>query len=149
SLPYEAMDKRMQQHEAYLALPAKVAQQVLKQVDQAWRSFFAASQAYQDDPKKFRGRPKLPKYLHKTTGRNLLGYTQQALSGGRPLQPPPRKKPVEKPAEPRKAEETATKKPARTSVLTRLAPTNHAPRPSAAKARKKRMPKKQGLLRGE
>src|SRR5246127_5558533 len=29
---YEAMDKRMKQHEAYKALPAKVSQQVLKQL---------------------------------------------------------------------------------------------------------------------
>ena len=30
-LPYEEMDKRMQSHEAYKALPAKVSQQVLRQ----------------------------------------------------------------------------------------------------------------------
>jgi hypothetical protein len=35
-LTYNQMDKLMQQHEAYKALPAKVAQQVLKQLDEAW-----------------------------------------------------------------------------------------------------------------
>ena len=35
-LTYNEMDKRMQQHEAYRALPAKVAQQVLIQLDKAW-----------------------------------------------------------------------------------------------------------------
>ena len=39
-LSYAQMDKRMQSHEAYRALPAKVAQQVLKQLDDAWTSFF-------------------------------------------------------------------------------------------------------------
>jgi putative transposase len=41
-LSYNEMDKRMQQHEAYKALPAKVSQRVLNQLDQNWRSFFAA-----------------------------------------------------------------------------------------------------------
>lgn len=39
-LNYNEMDKRMQSHEAYKALPAKVAQQVLKLLDKNWQSFF-------------------------------------------------------------------------------------------------------------
>ena len=31
------MDKRMQGHEAYRSLPAKVAQQVLEQLDKTWQ----------------------------------------------------------------------------------------------------------------
>jgi len=81
-LNYHEMDRRMQPHEAYKALPAKVAQQVLKQIHEAWISFFEARDAYKADPSKFKGRPKLPKYKHKTEGRNLLVYTLQALSGG-------------------------------------------------------------------
>lgn len=72
----------MQPHEAYKALPAKVSQQVLKQLDEAWESYFEACEAYQEDPSKFTGHPKLPKYRHKTEGRNLLIYTMQAISGG-------------------------------------------------------------------
>lgn len=79
-LSYEEMDKRMKQHEAYKALPAKVSQQVLKQLAQNWKSFFEACQAYEADPAKFLGRPKLPKYKDKTKGRNLLVYTDQAVS---------------------------------------------------------------------
>ena len=60
--------------DAYRALPAKVANQVLLQLDQAWRSFFEANEAYQADPSQFTGRPKLPKYKHKTEGRNLLVF---------------------------------------------------------------------------
>src|SRR2546421_6586253 len=80
SLTYNEMDKRMQPHEAYKALPAKVAQQVLIQLDKAWKSFFAARKAYNQDPSKFLGRPALPKYKDKTQGRNLLIYTEQAIS---------------------------------------------------------------------
>ncbi len=80
SLSYNEMDKRMQQHEAYQALPAKVAQQVLMQLDKAWTSFKEARQAYEQDPSRFTGRPCLPKYKHKVEGRNMLVYTVQALS---------------------------------------------------------------------
>ena len=79
-LSYNQMDKLMQSHETYRSLPAKVAQQVLRQLDQCWQAFFAARKAYQQDPSKFLGRPKLPKYKHKTNGRNLLIYTDQAIS---------------------------------------------------------------------
>jgi putative transposase len=82
-LNYTAMDKRMQASDAYKALPAKVAQKVLDQLDQAWQSFFEARAAYNEDPSKFTGRPKLPKYKHKTEGRNILVYTVQAISRGK------------------------------------------------------------------
>jgi putative transposase len=65
--------------EAYQALPAKVANQVLIQLDQAWKSFFEANQAYRADPAQFTGRPKLPKYKHKTEGRNLLVFERGAI----------------------------------------------------------------------
>jgi putative transposase len=81
-LSYQEMDKRMQPHEAYKALPAKVAQHVLKQVADAWKAFREAKASYEEDPSRFTGRPKLPKYKHKTEGRNILIYTLQALQGG-------------------------------------------------------------------
>jgi putative transposase len=74
------MDKRMQSHEAYKALPAKVSQQVLRLLDKNWIAFFEARKAYEEDPSKFLGRPRLPKYKHKTEGRNILIYTVQAIS---------------------------------------------------------------------
>src|SRR5216683_1251500 len=79
-LNYSEMDKRMQSHEAYKALPAKVSQQILMVLGRNWKSFFEALEAYNEDPSKFLGRPKLPKYKHKTEGRNILVYTIQALS---------------------------------------------------------------------
>src|SRR5260221_7036063 len=79
-LNYSEMDKRMQSHEAYKALPAKVSQQVLVLLDKNWTAFFEARAAYEEDTSKFTGRPRLPKYKHKTEGRNILVYTVQALS---------------------------------------------------------------------
>ncbi len=64
----------------YQALPRKVSQQVLRVLDKNWKSFFEANKAYQETPDKFTGNPKLPKYKHKTKGRNLLIYTIQAIS---------------------------------------------------------------------
>src|SRR6266481_6146348 len=61
-ISYNQLDKLMQSHEAYKALPSKEARE-----------------SYQCDPSKFTGRPQLPKYKHKSDGRNLLVYTIQAL----------------------------------------------------------------------
>ncbi len=79
-LSYNQLDKLMQSQEAYKALPAKVAQWVLKGLVNNWKSFREARESYQCDPSTFTGRPQLPKYKHKTDGRNLLVYTIQALS---------------------------------------------------------------------
>jgi putative transposase len=79
-LDYQAVYHQMKHHEAYKALPAKVAQQVLRLLDKNWQSYFAASEAYQEDPSKFVGRPKMPKYKPKTNGRQVLIYTTQAFA---------------------------------------------------------------------
>ncbi|HZO71429.1 MAG TPA: transposase [Ktedonobacteraceae bacterium] len=81
-LTYNEVQKRMQSHEAYKALPAKVSQQILMVLDRNWKSFREGLAAYKEDPSKFTGRPQLPKYKDKTKGRNLLVYTLQALRGG-------------------------------------------------------------------
>ena len=79
-LTYHEIQRRMQSHEAYKALPAKVSQQILIVLDRNWTSFFEALKTYEQDPSKFLGRPRLPKYKHKTEGRNILVYTIQAIS---------------------------------------------------------------------
>jgi putative transposase len=61
-------------------LPLKVVQQVLKQVDHGWHSYFAAMAEYKKTPGKFLGRPKLPSYKHVADGRNVLVYTRQAVN---------------------------------------------------------------------
>jgi putative transposase len=79
-LNYHEMHRRMKDHEAYQALPAKVAQWVLRILDNNWQSFFAALSAWREDPSQFLGHPKPPGYKDKQHGRNLLVYTVQALS---------------------------------------------------------------------
>jgi putative transposase len=65
--------------DAYRALPRKVSNQVLIQLDTAWNAFFEAAEAYWDHPEQFTGRPKLPRYKHKTSGRNLLVFERGAI----------------------------------------------------------------------
>ncbi len=78
-LTYEEMARDMKASMEFRALPAKVAQWVLRQVALAWKSYFAACAAWEAEPSRFLGHPKLPKYLDKR-GRNLLTYTEQAIS---------------------------------------------------------------------
>ena len=82
-LNYNEIDRRMQPHEAYKALPAKVSQQILMLLDKNWKAFFEARKAYEEDPSTFTGRTHLPKYKHKLEGRNILVYTLQAISRGK------------------------------------------------------------------
>ena len=58
----------------YIALPAKVAQWVVKQVDQNFRSFFASLKS-----KKVNHKVSIPKYLEKNS-RYMLTFTNQAIS---------------------------------------------------------------------
>ena len=58
----------------YIALPAKVAQCVVKQVDQNFRSFFASLKS-----KKVNHKVSIPRYLEKNS-RYMLTFTNQAIS---------------------------------------------------------------------
>jgi len=78
-LGWGEMDKLPQPTDEYRALPSKVAQWVMRQVALAWKTYFAACAAWEAAPSRFFGHPKLPKY-HDKKGRNLLIYTEQAIS---------------------------------------------------------------------
>jgi len=79
-LDYYKIQKLCQGTTDYLGLPAKVSQQVLLRLHESWQSFFAATKEYNLHPDKFKARPKIPRYKHKTLGRNVLTYTAQAIS---------------------------------------------------------------------
>lgn len=66
--------------DAYRGLPRKVSNDVLRQLQRDWKSFREARKEYERNPSKFLGRPKLPKYKDKESGRNLLVYDIQAIS---------------------------------------------------------------------
>ena len=74
-----ALYSQLKATDAYKALPAKVSNQVLMQLDKAWTAFFEAMQAWREHPEKFTGRPNLPKYKPKTEGRNLLVFEMGAI----------------------------------------------------------------------
>jgi putative transposase len=79
-LGYATIYHQVKQTDAYRALPGKVSNDLLRQLDKNWRAFFAACEAYREDPSKFVGRPKLPGYKDKEQGRFLLIYDLQAIS---------------------------------------------------------------------
>jgi putative transposase len=81
-IPYEKLAGLIKDNPDYCALPRKVSQWVLKQLDHDWQAFFTVQAEWQSHPEKFLGKPRLPKYKHKTTGRNLLTYTKQAIRQG-------------------------------------------------------------------
>ena len=61
-------------------MPTKVAQQVLRLLDKNWQSYFAACAGLSGRSLQVPSHPKMPRYKHKTEGRNVLVYTVQALS---------------------------------------------------------------------
>ena len=79
-LNFAAVFHRMKSHAAYCALPRKVSNDVLRQLDRDWRGFFAALEAWKTDPSPFVGRPRLPRYKDQHKGRTLLVYDLQAIS---------------------------------------------------------------------
>jgi len=80
SLNYYEIQRQLQSSVDYKALPPKVSQQILILLDKNWKSFKSALKSWLENPYIFLGSPKLPKYKHKTNGRNILVYTVQALS---------------------------------------------------------------------
>lgn len=78
-ISYSDMDKILKRDypNDYRSLPSQTSQQILKLVEKNWKSFFKANQAYKYNPSKFTGRPKLPKYKHKTKGQNIIIFTNQ------------------------------------------------------------------------
>ncbi|MHA1917953.1 MAG: hypothetical protein ACTSUV_06560 [Candidatus Ranarchaeia archaeon] len=69
-------------HETYKNLKnicdSQTPQQVIKQVDKNFKSFFKAIKEWKKNPEKFHRRPKLPKYKN-TNGKNTLFFTSQQI----------------------------------------------------------------------
>ncbi len=75
---YNELWKLLRTHESYKKLQETCGshppQQVLKQVDRNFKSFFKAIKVWKSERLRFRGRPKFPKYKRKS-GRNLVYFT--------------------------------------------------------------------------
>lgn len=78
-LRYGELFHRIKQMDCYQALPRKVSNSILIQIDQHWRAILAAQEDFKQHPQKYLGRPGLPRYKHKEKGRFLLIYDKQAL----------------------------------------------------------------------
>ncbi len=74
---YNELDRLLKKTDAYNALPAQTAQQTLRLLDKNWKAFFKSIKDWNKHPEKYLGQPKLPKYKHKTKGRNIAAFTNQ------------------------------------------------------------------------
>ena len=75
---YNELWRLLESHEVYKKLQEMCGshppQQVLKQVDRNFKSFFKAIKMWKKEPSKFRGIPRFPRYKRKN-GRNLIYFT--------------------------------------------------------------------------
>lgn len=71
---HKNIDALMKQTTCYHFLPAFLAQQVMKSVNEEWTSFFNAIKQWKLDKSGFTGRPKPPKYKPRNTGRYKVTY---------------------------------------------------------------------------
>ncbi|GGA05736.1 transposase [Okeania sp. KiyG1] len=78
-LSFNQLYHQVSKSEDYQALPTKVSKQIIRRLDSAWSSYFAALREWQKQSNKFLGKPKIPKYKHKTKGRNILPYPDESI----------------------------------------------------------------------
>lgn len=64
-IKYSDMDKMLQSSEPYKQVMSQPAQCVLQVLDRNWRSFFVAIKDWKENPSKYLGMPKLPRYKEK------------------------------------------------------------------------------------
>lgn len=64
-IPYKEMNFNLKTHSQYKDCMSQPANCVLRLLDKNWKSFFCALKEYEKNPKKFLGRPQIPKYLKK------------------------------------------------------------------------------------
>jgi len=75
-LSYYDLDFILKDKEAYKNLPSQTSQQILKLVVRNWKSYFRALREYKRDFKKFKRKPKIPRYKKKN-GESIVIFTNQ------------------------------------------------------------------------
>lgn len=63
----------------YKDLPAQTTQQILQVVSKNMKSFIKSSKDFQNNPSKYKAKPKIPKYKQKQNGRFNLYFTNQQV----------------------------------------------------------------------
>lgn len=81
-LNYYSIYKELKEldHETLKELPAQVAQQTLMMLDRNIKSYIKSIKDWKKNPKKYKGMPKLPKYLDSKTGRFVFINPGQSIS---------------------------------------------------------------------
>ena len=85
NVSYYSLDKllRSEYETAYRAMPtAWSAQQVIMLVAKNFKGFNATKKAYNANPSAFTGKPRLPRYLHKTDGRQVISLDSKTIKDG-------------------------------------------------------------------
>jgi len=75
-LSYYDLDFILKDTSAYRNLPSQSSQQILKYVYRNWKSYFKALKQYRYDVKKFKRKPKIPRYKKKK-GESVIIFTNQ------------------------------------------------------------------------
>ena len=75
-LNYYDLDYILKDEQAYRKLPSQTSQQILKLVNRNWRSYFGALKEYRANPKKFKNKPRIPRYKKKN-GESIVIFTNQ------------------------------------------------------------------------
>ena len=71
------LSKMCQPSDCYKELMGQTAQQTIKLLSKNWKSFLVSIKDWSKNKSKYTGRPKLPKYKHKTNGRYIAVFTNQ------------------------------------------------------------------------
>ena len=79
-LNYYEINKLVKDNIDYCSLPRKVSNQTLMMLDKNWKGFFTSIKSYNKDNSKFKGKPRIPKYLDKEKGRYITTYEKGAIS---------------------------------------------------------------------
>lgn len=64
-IPYKELNYNLKTHQQYKDCMSQPANCTLRLLDKNWKSFFNGLKEYDKNPKKFLGRPQIPKYLKK------------------------------------------------------------------------------------
>jgi len=73
---YYDLDYILKDKQAYRKLPSQTSQQILKLVNRNWRSYFRALEEFRANPKKFKNKPRIPRYKKKN-GESIVIFTNQ------------------------------------------------------------------------
>jgi len=75
-LSYYDLDFILKHQDAYRSLPSQTSQQILRIVSRNWKSYFRALKEYKKNYRKFKRKPKMPRYKKKK-GESIVIFTNQ------------------------------------------------------------------------